>query len=431
MKNGREVTGHPGRVETSEHNGVFTLTIFELWAIDEGEYTCQAYNHFGYSNTSCRLKVGAPPRIEHIPSELHLPEGDNSKVKVKWSGDLPFEVEIFKDGKKVSETHKFKMTVFDEFLIIFLREITKDMEGRYTVKVSNESGTAEGSFHLYISGVPSAPIGPLDVSHVSNHTCQLAWHPPEYDGGSRVTHYVVERRDVKFEHWIVISSFCKSTSYTVQGLSEGEEYLFRVRAANANGSGPPLEGVNPVKAKAPYDVPSPPGVPEISEVGGDFVHLSWERPEQDGGSRVKGYWVEKREVGMNVWQRVNQFIHNATQLNIDHLIEGRKYEFRIFAENEAGLSQPSSNSQSVVVRDPEEPQPPEIIQPLKTQQCVENKNARFACKVTGCPKPKVTWLKGARELFDSAKHEIIVTGNLYELVIKGVFGEDEDTYTCR
>ena len=62
---------------------------------------------------------------------------------------------------------------------------------------------------------------------------------------------------------------------------------------------------------------------------------------------------------------------------------------------------------------------------------MENKNATFACRITGCPKPKVTWLKGARELFNSAKHEIMVTGNLHELTIRGVFGEDEDTYTCR
>ena len=217
----------------------------------------------------------------------------------------------------------------------------------------------------------------------------------------------------------------------VQGLTEGQEYFFRILAANANGTGPPLDGVNPIKAKAPYDVPGPPGMPSVCEVGGDFVNLSWDKPENDGGSRVKGYWIEKREVGMNLWQRVNQFVHNATQINITNLIEGRQYEFRVFAENEAGCGDPSSNSSSVIVKDPDEPQAPEIIQPLKTVQCVENKNARFACKITGCPTPKVTWLKGARELFDSAKHEIIKTGNLYELVVKGVFGEDEDTYTCR
>ena len=103
--------------------------------------------------------------------------------------------------------------------------------------------------------MPGPPVGPLEVSEVTSHTCQLQWHPPAHDGGSRVTHYMVERRDVRQNQWIVISSFCKNTAFTVQGLTEGQEYLFRILAANVNGTGPPLDGVNPVRAKAPYDVP--------------------------------------------------------------------------------------------------------------------------------------------------------------------------------
>jgi len=26
------------------------------------------------------------------------------------------------------------------------------------------------------------------------------------------------------------------------------------------------------------------------------VNLSWEKPESDGGARIQGYWVDKREV---------------------------------------------------------------------------------------------------------------------------------------
>ena len=54
LRNGREITEQPGRVSMEERNGVFILTITELWEIDEGEYTCQAYNHFGFANTNCR-----------------------------------------------------------------------------------------------------------------------------------------------------------------------------------------------------------------------------------------------------------------------------------------------------------------------------------------------------------------------------------------
>ena len=113
------------------------------------------------------------------------------------------------------------------------------------------------------------------------------------------------------------------------------------------------------------------------------------------------------------------------------MIEHRQYEFRVFAENEAGCSESSQNSSKIVVKDPEQPEAPEAVQPLKNVAVVENKNGRFTCVITGHPKPKVTWYKGARELFDSAKHEITVTSHTYELTIKGVFGEDEDTYTVR
>ena len=62
MKNGREITEHPGRVAMEEKdNGkggrIFKIVVEEIWEIDEGEYTCQAWNNFGYSHTSARLKV--------------------------------------------------------------------------------------------------------------------------------------------------------------------------------------------------------------------------------------------------------------------------------------------------------------------------------------------------------------------------------------
>lgn len=39
-------------------------------------------------------------------------------------------------------------------------------------------------------------------------------------------------------------------------------------------------------------------------------------------------------------------------INIPNLIEDRRYEFRVFAENEAGLSKPSIASNSVKIKDP-------------------------------------------------------------------------------
>jgi hypothetical protein len=93
----------------------------------------------------------------------------------------------------------------------------------------------------------------------------------------------------------------------------------------------------------------------VTEVGGDFVNLSWEKPESDGGSRIQGYWIDRREAdpaSRDVWHRVNTAICVATQINVSHLIEDRQYEFRVFAQNAAGLSPPSLASSSIKIKDP-------------------------------------------------------------------------------
>ena len=51
------------------------------------------------------------------------------------------------------------------------------------------------------------------------------------------------------------------------------------------------------------DAPEAPGIPDVTEVGGDFVSLTWERPKSDGGGKIKGYWVDKREKGKEDWSR--------------------------------------------------------------------------------------------------------------------------------
>lgn len=44
----------------------------------------------------------------------------------------------------------------------------------------------------------------------------------------------------------------QDTTFTVQGLTENGEYLFRVMAVNENGQSAPLEGTNPIIAKLPF-----------------------------------------------------------------------------------------------------------------------------------------------------------------------------------
>lgn len=88
-------------------------------------------------------------------------------------------------------------------------------------------------------------------------------------------------------------------------------------------------------------------------IGEDYVNLTWDRPKSDGGGRISGYLVEKREQGMEVWQKCNLTPVPQSIFNVSNLIEGRQYEFRVFAVNDAGSSQPSSNTNMITVKAPE------------------------------------------------------------------------------
>lgn len=452
FRNGREI--HPGgRIRAVQEEGVFKLIISEVWETDEGDYTCEASNALGSDKCSAPLRIAAPPQILKCPDEIYLPEKDNGKIKIYFSGQSPFDVTLYKEGLEVTESAHLKYTVFDEYCIIFIRDVKKSDEGKYKLVVKNDSGQAEASFNLLVTGLPGPPQGPLQAPDITKNSISLSWRPPKCelnfkctfymlfikliyknisdDGGCKVTHYIVERKETSHSQWVTATSYCRDTSFTCQGLTEGGEYLFRIMAVNENGQSEPLTGESPIVAKLPFDPPSAPGIPSVTEIGGDFVNLQWEKPVSDGGARIQGYIVEKREVGTLAWQRVNIAYCHSTQINIQHLIEDRQYEFRVFAVNEAGMSPPSQNSSSVKIKDPQAAVPPEFIVPLKNVMAVENKSCQFTCTVTGNPKPNISWYKGAREIHDGGKYHMLHEGDTHTLCITEVYGEDADEYACR
>lgn len=100
------------------------------------------------------------------------------------------------------------------------------------------------------------------------------------------------------------------------------------------------------------DVPDAPAKPQITDVTKDTTTLTWTPPEKDGGSPVFNYVIEYKPVRASKWISAS---HNITVANttftVKDLTEGMEYEFRVLAENKAGLSKPSTLS-SVIVREP-------------------------------------------------------------------------------
>ncbi|WP_411024679.1 fibronectin type III domain-containing protein, partial [Salmonella sp. s55962] len=95
-----------------------------------------------------------------------------------------------------------------------------------------------------------------------------------------------------------------------------------------------------VLAKNPYDEPSAPGDLKIMSYSKDRCELSWTKPASDGGDKITGYTVERKEGRSNRWIKVNKDPLGDTTYTVLKLAEGRQYQFRVYAENRAGPGQP-------------------------------------------------------------------------------------------
>ena len=107
-------------------------------------------------------------------------------------------------------------------------------------------------FSISSTDPPGAPKMPK-VSDVDATEMTVTWSPPESDGGSPVTGYIIEKKVKTATRWSKVNKEpVPETTLRVQELIQGEKYMFRVAAVNNAGQGPFSEMSKPVVAKPPY-----------------------------------------------------------------------------------------------------------------------------------------------------------------------------------
>lgn len=110
--------------------------------------------------------------------------------------------------------------------------------------------------------------------------------------------------------------------------------------------------------KVPYYFyfPDPPGMPSSPEVAhktDDSVTLTWNPPDKDGGSPIKGYIIEVQDEDSLQWRRVNESDkpHPNNKFTVPDLQKMKKYKFRIIAVNAGGESEPSPGTSHILVKE--------------------------------------------------------------------------------
>uniref|UniRef100_A0A8C3IAL4 Myomesin 2 n=1 Tax=Chrysemys picta bellii TaxID=8478 RepID=A0A8C3IAL4_CHRPI len=207
-------------------------------------------------------------------------------------------------------------------------------------------------------GVPSAP-GRVLATRNTKTSVVVQWDKPKHE--EDLFGYYIDTSVVGTNHWEPCNHKpIKYNRFVVHGLTTGENYIFRVKAANAVGvseNSQESEAITVqlcfaflllVKILIPtnsYACPSHPYGLTLLNCDGHSMTLGWKLPKFSGGSPVLGYYIDKREAHHHNWHEVNSSPVKERIYTVEDLTENSFYEFRVAATNLAGIGLPSDPSE--------------------------------------------------------------------------------------
>ncbi len=193
---------------------------------------------------------------------------------------------------------------------------------RYRIQDATKDSEREanGQVIVTVQGVPDAPGVPT-ITSVQDRTVVVSYSAPS-NNGAEITKYTVKA--VKGGSY---TKECKSTTCTLDGLTNNVEYAFQVTATNRVGEGKPSTTSEVARPDARPDTPAPPTL----KFGDKSLQVNWTTPSTPG-SPVERYTLE---ISPAPPSGVSQKEVTGTSLVWEGLENGGNYTVRVQAHNRA------------------------------------------------------------------------------------------------
>uniref|UniRef100_H2QVP8 Myomesin 2 n=1 Tax=Pan troglodytes TaxID=9598 RepID=H2QVP8_PANTR len=373
------------------------------------------------------------PIVPSAPGRVLASRNTKTSVVVQWDRPkheedlLGYYVDCCVAGTNLWEPCNHKPIGYNRFVV---HGLTTGEQYIFRVKAVNAVGMSENSQESDVIKVqaaltvPSHPYG-ITLLNCDGHSMTLGWKVPKFSGGSPILGYYLDKREVHHKNWHEVnSSPSKPTILTVDGLTEGSLYEFKIAAVNLAGIGEPSDPSEHFKCEA-WTMPEPGPAYDLTfcEVRDTSLVMLWKAPVYSGSSPVSGYFVDFREEDAGEWITVNQTTTANRYLKVSDLQQGKTYVFRVRAVNANGVGKPSDTSEPVLVE--ARPGTKEITAGVDEQG---NIYLGFDCQEM-TDASQFTWCKSYEEISDDERFKIETVGDHSKLYLKNPDKEDLGTYS--
>uniref|UniRef100_A0A3B4HBL7 Titin n=1 Tax=Pundamilia nyererei TaxID=303518 RepID=A0A3B4HBL7_9CICH len=383
--------GQPLKV-TSRMNIISTKTttgieITEACKEDFGKYTITAANTTGTTAEDVSVIILDKPELDaELRKVLSVRAGGTLRLFVTIRGRPEPAVKWEKVDSTLTERAVIDTT--SSFTMLVIDNVNRFDSGKYSLTLENSSGKKSAIVAVRILDTPSAPQN-FTVKELKKDSVTLAWDTPLTDGGSKITNYIIEKRESVRKAYAAVTSNCTANSFKVEDLPEGGIFYFRICAVNEYGQGQMVE----TKEVKVAEVPLPPSKVTLVDLTKTSVSLAWEKPAHDGGCKVMCYNVEFKPKSGDKWGTACTV--KVPEATIPNLTPNEAYLFRVVAINEKGKSEPKDLGLPVAGGD-----------------------LTFEVPIRGRPKPAVSWKKDGLPLKQTTSVSILNTAASSKIIIK-------------
>ncbi|XP_063607751.1 roundabout homolog 2-like [Penaeus indicus] len=234
-------------------NAEGTLIVNQVTRELAGWYSCAAVSAAGSLVARAFLDVPAPtlhppPVISVRPRNLTVTPEAVALMVCQAEGDPTPRVTWTKDGHLLPEDDA-RITLLGSGTLQ-ISDVREDDGGTYACTATSDAGKSSIAAHLKVvpanspaaarttpapdpRDLPGPPLPPTQRARNST-TLTLAWGPPEQEGASPITSYILEIWNGSGQ-WTPLEEHIPAESYTLTGLKPNTQYRAVVRAMNMHG----------------------------------------------------------------------------------------------------------------------------------------------------------------------------------------------------